>query len=269
MENDCAHCRGLMRADRVKPISQSVLRELSVYQLSGGPRRVRAPLLLTLMLLMAASACKGSSSVNNANVAGTNENSNQPAGQFSSTPPFPTREPERYQATVIVKSSLSEQSSVGQSNQTETQTFVARDKERRREDYELTPGVRVIELETPAGHFLLFPSKKLYAELRPDESYRGADSPAGMAEDFSPDRLNDESPAEARYERLGTEQIGGRTLTKYHVTSKARPGADASAARESLIWVDEALGMPVRSEMVLKSKGSEIARHTMEMSEIK
>jgi hypothetical protein len=150
----------------------------------------------------------------------------------------------------------------------QTQTFIARDGDRRREDYEFGPGTKVSELETPAGHFLLLPDKKLYAEIKRGMS--GVVSPSARADapaEFSPDRLINESPPEARYEKLGAEELNGRATTKYRVTALLREGADKSFVVENLVWVDESLGMPVRSETT-STEGDRRTRYTMEMREL-
>jgi len=105
---------------------------------------------------------------------------------------------------------------------------------------------------------VLLPAKKLYAELKTETGGRGAEVPP----DFSPEKLLNEARPETVYERLGEENLDGRQAVKYRVTVRD-PGA-GRAPVETLIWVDERLGMPVKSETT--SAG---ARVTMELRDVK
>ena len=54
----------------------------------------------------------------------------------------------------------------------------------------------------------------------------------------------------SRYQKLGAETVAGRATTKYRVTP-AEPSTPVT--RETFIWVDEALGMPIKSATTSKS----------------
>jgi outer membrane lipoprotein-sorting protein len=69
--------------------------------------------------------------------------------------------------------------------------------------------------------------------------------------------------ANSSYQKLGTESISGRNTEKYRVVVNSDNAANVSSS-ETLIWVDEALGMPIRSE----TKSSDGSRSTMELSDI-
>lgn len=200
-------------------------------------------LLCLLTVALALASCKRTDVSGNQNTANVPPTSGKP----SSLPPFQTKEPERYQATRVVTSSADAGGA--------SQTFIARDGERRREEYETGEGRGVAYLELPEARYVLLPAKKLYAELK-TETGRGAPVPP----DFSPERLLNESRPETVYERLGEENLDGRQTVKYRVTVR-----DAGRAPvETLIWIDERLGMPVRSETT--SPG---ARVTMELRDVK
>lgn len=222
-------------------------------------------LLISLMLsfVMCGAACRRSAVESNANSNAAN--SNAAAEETSSTPPFPTKEPERYQATMVMTNDLGEQTSSipGLAALTNRQVFTARDGDKRRVEMELLPGVKVAYLQLPTGRYMLYPAKKLYAEIKLDDSSGSQDSGLGVPSDFSADKLVNTVPTGAKYEKLGTEEVNGRTTTKYRVTNRAA-GSDA-AASESLIWVDETLGMPIKS--VTTSPGG--AKLTMEVRDIK
>lgn len=167
--------------------------------------------------------------------------------QLSSVPPFATKEPDRYQATRVITTSESANEPPGSSPLTTTQSLlIARDGENRREEFK-SGSATIVYLEIPAGRFLLLPDKKLYADLNAVENQVGNGSQDSELLDVSPDRLLHEAPAGAHYENLGVESIVGGNTTKYRVTSGDSPvktGADSV----TLIWIDDELGMPIKSE---------------------
>jgi hypothetical protein len=224
-------------------------------------------LIIALLFLITSAACKQSGVENNSNTNSSSDAANVP----STTPPFSTKEPERYQWTSVTSVSLGDQATPAgaQGAQTNTtQVFIARDGDLRREDYELTPGTKVSFLQLPTGRYRLLHSKKLYAELGDGERAGGVPPPTQTQQappDFSPDKLN-ASRTEARYEKLGAEEVNGRMTTKYRVMIKGAAGeTQEAAAVENLIWVDESFGVPVKTE----TTSSNGARYTMELRDIK
>ena len=176
----------------------------------------------------------------------------------SSTPPFSTKEPERYQATRAI--------TVVETNGTVSKTrtsnvLIARDGLQRRDEYEAGTLGSVVYLETVAGGFVLLPKAKLYARV--DELSTDGDPGqlAVEAEMMSPDYLLHESNSSPQYQKLGREMIAGRMTTKYRVT------ASSMAKTESFIWVDETLGMPIASQSSSTEAGISM-RVSMEMSNV-
>lgn len=154
----------------------------------------------------------------------------------SATPPFETKEPERYRATrTITITSASGETTV-------TKNLIARDGELRR-DESTTGGQQVVYLTLPEGRFVLLPNEKVYAAAT-DEP------PASDGEDASetsPDRLLHAELITPGYQQLGKETIGGKDLQKYRVVVNNSAGENVSAG-ETLLWFDEKLQMPVRTE---------------------
>jgi hypothetical protein len=187
-----------------------------------------------------------------------NGNAASAADDTATTPPFQTREPERYQCTQVITWVA------GAANQPadERSVFIARDGDRRREDYEILQGVKLTALWLPEGSYTLYPAKKMYAEMGGGQAGAARNVPP----DFSADKLVNASRAGAHYEKLGSEEIGGRTTAKYRVTVKGGQGAESV---ETLIWVDESLGMPIKSETTTKSEAAGESRYTVEYREIK
>jgi hypothetical protein len=230
--------------------------------------RVRGALVYLFLLTLAlhGASCKRSGTDGNAN-AGGSAGGTTAAGETSTTPPFSTKEPERYQATMVITSSLGEQSNIpGMSQLTTKEVLVARDGEKRRVDMELFPGMKVAYLQTAGAHYMLVLTRKVYAEFNlGGDSERSKNLPPG----FSPEALVNQSSGGARYEKLGAENVNGRVTVKYRVTMTGQTGEAKSATTESLIWIDESLGMPVKSETTLGGASSANSKYSMELRDIK
>jgi hypothetical protein len=186
---------------------------------------------------------------------------------MSSVPPFSTKEPDRYQATRIFTRVDGDS---GPAPPDVTRIFVAHDGDKRREDYDSDTDFRTSYLEIPAGTFILLPEKKLYAAIKSPSLALPNQQPDQQSDtdaDFSPERLLNETPGQARYEKLGVEKLDGQNATKYRVTRVAATnGTESSTA--TLIWIDETLGMPIRSETD-SADGNHHAKLTIELRDIK
>jgi hypothetical protein len=205
-------------------------------------RAARALVILCLLTLaLCGASCKRSQVAGNSNDAGPST-----AGETSTTPPFTTKEPERYQATIVTKGSLGESAKTqGMADSRASEMLVARDGEKRRLDVELLPGLKVTYLQQAGQTYMLAPGQKIYAEFKPGEMPGSSGQMKSSSPDFSPDKLLNQSAGGARYEKLGAEDVGGRATMKYRVTTT---GEAKETTTETLIWVDEALGMPIKSE---------------------
>ena len=119
----------------------------------------------------------------------------------------------------------------------------------------------LIFLNLPDGTFVLLPDDKVYASVSGDSGDNGL----GTFEDgeISPEKLLHTDNGQSSYQKLGTEVIGGRNTNKYRVVVNSSSAMSVSPS-ETLIWIDEALGMPIRSE----TKSSDGTHVTMELSEI-
>jgi outer membrane lipoprotein-sorting protein len=219
--------------------------------------------LLTLLLLTA--SCKKSEVAGNQTAA--DGNASAPAGSTSSTPPFATKEPERYQAVRIITSSEGGETTLN--GEAGSRTLIARDGNRRREDYEAAAGEKISYLQLPEGIYVLMPSKKLYAEVTPEMSGAAGATQTSVPPDFSPDKLLNETRPESRYEKLGAEDLNGRATMKYRVVVGGKTGAAKEVKTESVVWVDESLGMPVKTETTSTDGAGSWAKMTMELRDIK
>jgi hypothetical protein len=223
-------------------------------------RKTAVLFLLTLLAITA--SCKRSDVTGNQNAAAGDASG--AVGGTSSTPPFATKEPERYQAVRWITSSGGD--AAGEPG---SRTLIARDGERRREDYEAAAGEKISYLQRPDGVYVLLPAKKLYAELKPGAGITEGGRAESVPPDFSPDKLLNETRPESRYEKLGAENLNGRAAVKYRVTVRGSTGAGREVTTESLVWVDEELGMPVKTETTSTGGADSGARITMELRDIK
>ena len=173
----------------------------------------------------------------------------------SNTPPFPTREPERYRAvrTII-------QTEPG-GKTTTLKTNIFRDGPSRREELETDNAPTLVYLERSGQRFLLLPDEKIYSEI--DSQFALPNSFDDNANESSPDRLLHTEPVQTAYQKLSDEVLDGKTVSKYKVTvNNASSGSVSNSV--TLVWIDEKLGMPVKSEM----SAANGVQTTMRLSEI-
>ena len=209
-------------------------------------RRRECALIVALVVLLTLS-CR---SQNNSTA---NENSTTKT-TVSSTPPFQTKEPDRYRAVRNV-------TVVSANGQTVTsKNLIARDGDLRRTESRV--GTKTIAyLERPEGRFVLSPNEKIYAEVGPDTSL-----PANEDDDAlerSPEGLLHAETADSSYQALGKEAIGARNADKYRVVVNTASAGNVTVS-ETLIWIDDVLQMPVKSE----TKSADGTRVLMELSDI-
>ena len=204
----------------------------------GWPRRATPTKCLCVILLLFAACRSQNEPATPQNVATENI--------ISATPPFKTKEPERYSATRTITTVTPE------GKTTVTKTLIARDGEMRRNE-----SGKVTYLDLPDGRFILLPDDKVYADLATETNTDDNE------EEVSPERLLHDEPANTSYQKIGTELIDGRNTQKYRIlVNNSTP--ESVSQSEALIWIDEALNMPIRSETA-SADGTKI---TMELSNV-
>jgi outer membrane lipoprotein-sorting protein len=201
-------------------------------------------LALLLVIFLCLTACKSQSDT------ATNDNALSET-VVSSTPPFQTKEPERYQATRVITITTTDGGTVV------TKTSIARDGDLRRHESE-TASKRVVYLDLPDARIVLLPDEKVYADVAAETG-----APTSEDEEFTPERLLHTETGSTSYQKLGTEVVGGRNANKYRIVVNSS-GAGNVSVSDTLIWIDEALNMPIRSEM--SSAGG--TRITTELTDI-
>lgn len=175
-----------------------------------------------------------------------------PPSVLVSTPPFKTQEPNSYKAVRAITFASSDGN-----EPTVTTVAIVRDGELRREE-ETSRGKRVVYLELSGERFLLLPDDKIYATADGPT----ANTPAAAISEAPYGPYLHTAPILSTYENLGTETVNGNTATKYKVVVN-NSNASAVSQSETFIWVDEALGMPVKS-ITRSAAGT----RTMELSQI-
>lgn len=182
-----------------------------------------------------------------------------PVKAIVNTLPFSTKEPERYQAEIVI-------SFPEGGRDAEQQYFTARDGERRRIDYPLPYGKTLVLLEGPDGKtIVLLPQKKCSVENKNPSA--GAAAPPGEAfgEFLTTGWLAEKIPA--GFEDLGKEETGGKLLAKFRVRFEKNGGAESTS--EAIVWVDEEIGMPVKTEFYSPADGRPLNKVTTEFRNLK
>jgi len=195
--------------------------------------------LVAGMLLMAASffsACT---------TAGTNTTTNTNSAPTATTPvpeAIEAREPDTY--AVATSITVQPTGSAPQANIPPLQFNFARLGTDRRLSFKLPDPVgEVIYLEKPTLKYLIFPSRNEFVELDPNElGFQ-------LGEIMSPASAIQRLKEKARYEKLGTETINGRTAIKYRFSGGVDTHTTAGPAEaDSIVFVDQETGIPLRTE---------------------
>ena len=161
---------------------------------------------------------------------------------FYTSPPFSTKEPERYQATRTT--TLTESASDNTVNNTHTiHVLIVRAGNQRREEHKTGTQGTVVFLENQSGRFILLPQAKLYADANETSASIQVSQLQVEAELTSPDLLLNEAKTAVQYQKLGAEVIAGRTARKYKVVN-----SNSNSSNENFVWVDETLGMPIATQ---------------------
>lgn len=202
----------------------------------------RMNMLGLLAITFAVAACQQTPQMANANL-NANVNAN------ASTTPTPeavrtveAREPETYAATLILMGQTAGgEQVIGVPTLT---AEVARSGDSRRYSFRLPNGEQVVYLERGAERYLIFPSRRQYAEISREAV--GFEVPRIM----TPGEIVAQLRAQSGYERVGEEQMNGRTVIKYRYATTVRTGTEAGTAQtENFVYVDKETGLPLRSEL--------------------
>jgi hypothetical protein len=206
----------------------------------------------TLFLLGAilSSAC-ATAGTNTATVSNSNA-----AAPAPPPPPAPleAREPDRYSVATTI--TVQPTGNAPQTNIPPMQFTFARITDQRRVSFKLPDPVgEVIYLEKPPMKYLIFPARNQYVELDPNEL--GFQLGELMSPASAIQRLKEKS----HYEMLGTETVNGRTAVKYRFSGALDTHTQAGTAQaNSIVFVDQETGLPLRSEIDTSSTSGAGAR---------
>ena len=168
----------------------------------------------------------------------------------SSTPPFKTKEPDRYRGIRITTI----QTSNGEARI--TKSFIARDGDMRRHESG-TGATQSVYLERPEGRFVLLVAEKVYVDITTTPEI------FPTQEDVTAEWVVHSDTGTTSYQKLGVEVVGGRNAEKYRILVNT-PTSGNVIVSETLVWIDEALQMPIRSEMT----GSDGTKITTELTDV-
>jgi outer membrane lipoprotein-sorting protein len=170
------------------------------------------------------------------------------AEESKSAIPFSTKEPDVYQAEIVLTNYAGGEKS-------ERKIFTARRGAKLRCDYEN----KISFLQTGENQkFSIDNGKKIYAESPTNSDIEG-ETGNGIKDFLTAEWLN--AKRGATFKNLGAEN----NLTKYLVTPEDAP----NAASETLIFVDENLKIPVRQEFYTTGGGQKILVFSMELRNLK
>ena len=207
----------------------------------------RRSLLLTLILAFSITSCRQ---------AERTSTETPPVEEVvSNTPPFKTKEPVRYRAV----RTITQTDSNGRTTTIKTNIF--KDGPSRREELEVPNTPLLVYLEKGGERFLLLPDEKIYAEV--DSRFSLSESVDDNATESSPDRVLHTEAVQTKYQKLPAEVLEGKPVTKYKVTVN-NASSESVSNNVTLFWIDENLGMPVKSEM----SSADGFRTTMQLSAI-
>ena len=210
---------------------------------NGRPRRAAPTELTLLVLILLISGCKSQSEPTT-----TDNAANEPI--VSHTPPFKTKEPDRYRGTRITTT----QTANGESRV--TKSFITKDGEMRR--YESGSGIyQSVQLDLPEARFILLVGHKVYVDL----TVMPEISP--IPEDVTAEWMVSPDAGPTTYQRLGMEAVGGRKADKYRIVVNV-PTSGSVIVNETLLWVDQEWQMPIRSEI----RGSDGIMITTELTDV-
>ena len=145
-----------------------------------------------------------------------------------------------------------------------TRELIARNGALRRTEIVSADGPKTIYLENQSGKFLMLPQEKIYADITNEHPVSVATNEESEQLELAEDHVIRATTTPATYLKLGSEIIDGHNCTKYRVIVNTMDPKVVTNS-ETSIWIDDALGMPVRSETI-SSNGS---KTRMELTSVK
>ena len=176
----------------------------------------------------------------NTNAANSNSNSNSNSNtSATSGAAIETKEPEQYQAVVILKFEAAGAQNLATPP---LKANVARNGADRRMEFSLPNGEKLVYLDIGGKQYIISPNRKQYAELNKESI--GVD-PRRM---LMPEQIVNQVKNLKGVEMIGEEKVGTRTAVKYRYGATTDTKTQAgTVATESYVLVDKETGLPLRS----------------------
>ncbi|HVE59218.1 MAG TPA: hypothetical protein VNB22_20510 [Pyrinomonadaceae bacterium] len=206
--------------------------------------------------------------VNLSNTFNGNTNSNANVSSVNSDSTISeTKEPDQYQATVQLK--LEATSDKNAASLPAISANVARSAADRRMEFNLPNGDKIVYLDKDGTTYVLLPNRKQYAVL--DKESMGFE----VRQLMMPEQIVNQVKAIKGVERVGEENVNGRTVIKYRYGAVTNTQTQAGQVQtESFLLIDKETGLPLHSETVSQSQNGNVQgyqglRIVTEMSNIK
>lgn len=175
----------------------------------------------------------------NADSMNANSSANNAVARGENNQIIDTKEPEQYQASVLLKL---ETSGAQTMPLPPLKADVARSGSDRRMEFKLPTGETIVYLDKGGKQFLIQPQKKQYAELNKESV--GVD----VRRLLMPEQIVNQLKTLKNVERVGEENVDGRDAVKYRIASTTNTQSQAGRVNtESFILVDKETGLPLRS----------------------
>jgi hypothetical protein len=221
-------------------------------------KRNNSVMCLIVMIALAALAASGCTSPGTTTTTKANMNASPANANTSAIPStattFEPREPERYSVTNTI--TIQPTGSSPQANIPPMQFGFARVGLDRRVSFKLPEPVGdVIYLEKAPLKYLIFPARNQYVELDPNELG------FALGDVMSPVSAIQRLKEKAQYEQLGVETVNGRSAVKYRFKGSTDTHTKVGTAQaDSIVYIDQETGLPLRSEIDTTSSSGAGAR---------
>ncbi|HEX8143956.1 MAG TPA: hypothetical protein VF553_15260 [Pyrinomonadaceae bacterium] len=218
---------------------------------------VHTCLALVLFVALSGSACQQTTVTNtnsntntsNANTTTTIANANQVTTAVPAGTVINTREPEKYSATLVFTAETEGgDKAVGIPP---LSAEVARNGSQQRLSFKLPNNEQLIYIDSADKHYVISPTRKQYAELTPEAT--GFEIQRLM----TPGQIVKFLENQRGYERVGEEQLNGRTAEKYRYANTTATGTQAGNVQsEAFVFVDKETGLPLRATLNSATSGN-------------
>jgi outer membrane lipoprotein-sorting protein len=227
-------------------------------------------IFVSIVLAVFLGSCQPASNTNanvnaNANMSMANSNANLSSTSDSGMS-INAREPEKYSATLVF--TIQTEGNDKAIGIPPLSVQVARSGADRRVEFKLPDGTPLIYLDHDSKQYVIAPSKKQYAELSKEATG------IQLQKLMTPGQIVNDLKDKKGVERVGEEQVDGRTAEKYRYATAKNTNTKAGEVKaEAFVFIDKETGLPLRTEVNAESsgevKGVNQARIVAEMRDIK